>query len=150
MKKFIAIMVMLLIGLVANAQITVNEERNCYEFHLGGYVFSPVVSVFRGLDGFDCRVLYCETKDKEEAKNLERFIRTNVQKIEEKYGVVLWSPSLTRYEPNSCLVESIGNEVKIEICTKDYYDKKVLEIKKERAKAEELKEKRINSLNDIL
>ena len=97
MKKFIAIMVMLLIGLVANAQITVNEKGNGYEFHLGEYVFeedfaSTIHNIRFGLDGFNHRVLYCKTKDREEAMLLDVFIKSNVNAIEAKSSSNTYSP----------------------------------------------------------
>lgn len=160
MKKFIAIMVMLLIGLVANAQLSYRDgsytvrkfvendfnrgikahyetsEVNGWfvEFKLGEYSFVGSIPKF-STDNNRPSVLggSLESMYKDEPK-LWEFIRQNKAKIEKKFGVTIVSiapPYLTVYD------------------AEDY--QRLMEAKENFEKmAEEAKQSRINSLDDIL
>lgn len=97
MKKFIAIMVMLLIGLVANAQIVRKTERvvngHTIErnyFHLGDYVFKGS-TIFDGKEDYPHS--YSSDFDidvkSDEIKTVYKTILNNKAEIEAKYGVYI-------------------------------------------------------------
>lgn len=151
MKKFIAIMVMLLIGLVANAQFITGGSA----FKLGDYYFNRS----GGLNGWtSCKDDFYgyyeyDAMDEVEANILEEFIVAHAEELEEKYGVVFWCPELRRLDPKYPNVRRdryISSHLIIYVCTKEYYEKKVAERDKKLAEAKAEKQKRINSLNDIL
>ena len=153
MKKFIAIMVMLLIGLVANAQIT--NKGYYYSFKLGEYVFGtePIRDTYGNLkivtkEEFKKGVFYVEIPTNEEAINLVWFVREHKTEIEEKYGVYISSCGKTSLD---------GTKVAIHIYEPSYYKhtqeeymKKVERENAERERENAEREKRINSLNEIL
>ena len=153
MKKFIVLLVMALVSLTANAQIT--NGGYYYSFKLGEYAFDtePIRDSKGNLEivsnkEFKQGVFYTETKDNDEAATLVFFIRNNKEKIEEKYGIHIFSCGTTSMG---------GSKVSIRIQEQSYYEeeqmylkyKEKIEAEKEKAELEN-KVKRINSLNDIL
>ena len=138
MKKIVFLIIALFISVVANGQISFNEEKHQYEFKIGEYVFEGK-KVFRPTEFKEG--LFTIFVDEEEVDVLKDFFVHNRIDICKKYGI--WYNVIGGYRNVKT------SEFCIRIETADYHKQKVAEEKATEEREKKEKENRISSLNSI-
>ena len=146
MKKFILVIILLTIGMAANAQLVLKKGAlyDEMQFHIGEYVFEGPHIV----DGEQNDYMYSIiTKDNDEGKTLYEFIKTNKEKIEATYGVVIGYINAPRV--SSHMNFTYYGHIMMTIYTVEEYNKMKEDeaaLKKQMAKE---KDNRLSSLDNL-